>query len=189
MRRRVVLGVVVTGVVAAGGAGFALRPPAAGPDSSEPAPAPEVATANPDGSVHHEVELVARSVDLTHLGVHTHANWVVFELPFDVDDPSVHHVHFAPRATTDTAIGALRTRFGCLRTRAVGPVTSGAISKFTKNGVDDTSRFDEHSLAPTTSARAYAINIPTRLANAAACWRPALARPETWRLRVFWDTR
>lgn len=175
----------LAGALVAGGVVYALRPPPAREVANANAPPlAEQITTRPDGSVHHALELVAREVDIAHLGVHTHANWVVFELPFDVTDEAVKRVSFAARTTTDADVGALHTRLGCLR---VPPTPMGEWAYFTKNGVGFTHTFDEHGLVPTQSPRALAINLPTRLANAAACWRPALAKPETWRLRVEWD--
>jgi hypothetical protein len=186
MRRSRALGVVFAGALLAGGAVYALRPPAALAEANEPLPSPAGETSvNRDGSMHHRLELVAHVVDIAHLGAHTHANWVVFELPFDSTDPTVRRVRFSARTTTDAAIGALHTRFGCVR---VPPTNPRAWAHFTQNGVGHTHDFDEHELAPTHSPRGYAINVPTRLANAAACWRPSLARRETWRLLVEWDS-
>jgi hypothetical protein len=141
------------------------------------------------GWVRTWVELEASRIDLGHTGQHTHANWVVFELPFDPASPDVRNVTFQPRAISDTDVAMLQTPFGCLPAPTLGPVDDERWSKYTASGVADTSRFVWHELAPTHSPRAYAINVPTRVANAAACRDPSLYERTTWRLVVEWDAR
>jgi hypothetical protein len=140
-----------------------------------------------DGRTRTWVELEASRVDLAHTGQHTHANWVVFELPFDPSSPDIHDVTFLPRALSDTDVAMLETPFGCLPAPTLGPVDDSRWSKYTLHGVGGTSPFDEHELAPTRDPRAYAINVPTRVANAAACRDPSLFERTTWRLVVEWD--
>ena len=136
----------------------------------------------------HRVELEAVAVELTHLGQHTHANWVVFHLPFDASAPGIRNVRFEPHALRETNIAALPTVIGCVPTPTLGSVESRAWSEFTTNGTSGTRRFADHPFAPTTDAHTFAVNVPTRVANAAACWDPILREPSTWRLDVSWES-
>ncbi len=178
----IVIGLVLT-------AGAALVTPPGGEDASaEELPTGREETSElPGGRRRHRAELVARLVDLGHVGVHTHANWVVFELPFDVTRGEAKNVRFTPRTTADSSVGAYHASLACLRVPSVGPVGDSRWAKYTANGLAGTHGFWEHELAPTRDARAYAINVPSRVANAARCWLPALTRPETWRLVVEWE--
>lgn len=142
-----------------------------------------------DGWTRKWVELEASRVDLGHTGQHTHANWVVFDLPFDPASREVRNVTFIPRSLSDTDVAMLETPLGCLPAPTLGPVEDPRWSKYTLAGVSGTSRFDEHELSPTHGERAYAINVPTRVANAAACRDPSLRERTTWRLVVEWDVR
>jgi len=126
--------------------------------------APDVPLAPPiDDGHHHVVELEAQRVDLSHTGAHTHANWVIFELPFAVNDPTIRKVSFRQRTLVDSNVGALHFAFVCLPAPPTEP------HSFTVNGAGHTSVLATHPYAPTFDARAYAINVPTRVANAAAC--------------------
>jgi hypothetical protein len=141
----------------------------------------------PDGWTRTWVELETSSVDLGHTGQHTHANWVVFELPFDPASPDVRNVTFLPRALSDTDVGMLETPFGCVPAPTLGPVEDPRWSKYSLRGVYGTTPFAWHELAPAHGPRAYAINVPTRVANAAACRDRSLYETTTWRLVVEWD--
>lgn len=182
MRKAVAFG---AGGAALAGAAALFVPPSARESGTEPVAS--VTTVLPDGRVRRRVELVARDVDLSHPGIHTHANWVVFELPFDTTSGDVRAVRFFPRTTVRSDVGALLTPIGCLRTPSIGPVQSGVWTKLTRGAVGGTLHLWEHELVPTKSSRDYAINVPSRVANAAACWLPALARNDTWRLVVEWE--
>lgn len=139
---------------------------------------------------HHEVELSARVVDLGHLGVHTHANWVVFELPFEPSDPHVRNVRFAPRTTVRSDVGAVRLGPLCIRTPSTGGFDDPRWTKLTRTGGAGTRPFWEWGgEVPHATASAFVVSVPSRVANAAACRIPALLRPEAWRLGVSWDTR
>lgn len=135
------------------------------------------------------VELEASRVDLGHTGRHTHANWVVFELPFDPASPDVRNVTFLPRALSDTDVAMLQTPFGCVPAPTLGAVDDPRWSKYTESGAGGAMPFSWHDLAPAHDARAYAINVPTRVANTAACRDPSLYERTTWRLVVEWDAQ
>lgn len=163
------------------------------PEAIAKAPPPPLMTgtarALSDGWTRRWVEIEASHVDLGHTGRHTHANWVVFDLPFDPASSEIRNVTFMPRALSDTDVAMLETPFGCLPAPTLGPVEDSRWSKYTLRGVSGTSPFDWHELAPTHDARAYAINVPTRVANTAACRDRSLFEKTTWRLVVEWDVR
>ena len=136
----------------------------------------------------HHVELEATAVDLNHLGQHTHANWVVFALPFDTAAPGIRNVRFEPHALRETNVAALPTAIGCVPTPTLGPVEGRAWGEFTANGANGTRFFADHPFAPTSDSHTFAVNVPTRVANAAACWDPSLRERATWRLDVSWES-
>ena len=172
-----------------GMAAVVLAPPGEEVVDAAPLAAP-VGSAQGERGDHHEVELSARLVDLGHLGVHTHANWVVFELPFDPSDPHVHRVRFAPRTTVRSDVGAVRIGPLCIRTPSTGGFDDPRWTKMTRTGGAGTRPFWEWGDAvPHASARAFVVSVPSRVANAAACRIPGLLRPDAWRLGVGWDTR
>ena len=162
------------------------------PPREEPAAAVapiEDTSAPTEDARHHAVELSARLVDLDHLGVHTHANWVVFDLPFDVMDPRVRHVRFSPRTTVSSDVGAIRIGPLCVRAPATGGVDDPRWTKLTLSGGAGTRPFWEWGGdVPHASGRTLVVSVPSRVANAAACGIGALKRRETWRLGVAWDT-
>ncbi len=185
-RSRRVLAVAATALLASPLA--LLVPPQVGDIDDAPARV-ETLEPLPDGWARHDVELVARAVDLGHLGVHTHANWVVFDLPFDPTVAGLRHVRLAPRTTVRSDLGALRLGPLCLRTTTVGDVADPRWTKLTKTGGAGTRPFWEwDGDVPGAAPRAFVLSVPSRVANAAACWVPALTRRESWRLAVTWET-
>lgn len=175
-------------IFVAGAALFSERPASGLVLDSLPPLAPHTSRALGGGWVHHEVELSATRVDLGHTGRHTHANWVVFMLPFDTTQRDVRNVRFRPRSLADTDVAALYTPLGCLPAPRKGPVEDPGWTKFTLTGIGGTRSLHSHALAPTHDSRAYAINVPTRVANVAACGERALASPASWRLVVSWES-
>lgn len=141
-----------------------------------------------DGWTAHEVELEPVLVDLAHLGVHTHANWVVFELPFDTTAKSVRRIELRPRSLRETNVAALPTRLGCVPAPSLGAVEGRGWAEYTASGTDGTGWLSDHPLAPRRDGRVFAINVPTRVANAAACWDPKLRDAAAWRLVVSWES-
>ncbi len=175
-------------IVAAGAALFSGRPASeAGAHTPRPPLAPFASRVLPDGWTHSSVELEAQTVDLGHLGQHTHANWVVFELPFDTTRRDLRNVRFRVRALAETDVGAVYTPLVCLPAPTLGPVEDRRWAKLTLGGIGGTERLWSHELAPTHDPRAYAINVPTRVANAAACAEPSLTSRSSWRLEVEWE--
>lgn len=137
----------------------------------------------------HHVEIEAKSADLTHLGQHTHANWVLFDLPFDPASAAIRNLHFEPRALRDTNIAAIPTAIGCVPTPTLGSVEARAWGEYTERGAGDTRVFADHPHAPAFGPRVFAVNVPTRVANAASCWDPGLREASAWRLDVSWEAR
>lgn len=137
----------------------------------------------------HRARLTAARVSLNGLGIRTHANWVLFRLPFDPrDGDRIRHVEIVPSATVPTAVGALRLGGLCVTTRPSGEVS--AWTPYTTSGVAYTQRFAWHPAPPTDDPTVYGINVPTRVANHVACGRDErLREPERWILDVEWESR
>lgn len=176
-------------IVAASAALFSGRPSLdAVAETPRPPLAPLATYVLADGWTRRSVELEATVVDLGHLGQHTHANWVVFELPFDTTRTDLRNVRFRVRALAETDVGAIYTPLLCLPAPTLGPAPDRRWAKLTLGGIGGTGRLWSHELAPTHDPRAYAINVPTRVANAAACSETVLASRASWRLEVEWDS-
>lgn len=176
-------------VVAVLAALFSGRPAVDAAAGATPPPvAPPSSRVLADGWTRSTVEVEASSVDLGHLGQHTHANWVVFRLPFDTTRRDLRNVRFRVRSLVDTDVAALYTPLVCLPAPTLGPVEDARWAKLTLGGIGGTGRLWSHELAPTHDARAYAVNVPTRVANAAACSEPALTSAASWRLEIEWDS-
>lgn len=166
-----------------------LVPPGRG-EQTIGAPRAEITRPLDGGWVRHEAELVARMVDLGHRGVHTHANWAHFDLPFDPADRNVRAVRLALRTLAPSDVGALRVGPLCLRAPTTGSVADPRWTKLTSTGGAGTRPFWEwDGELPESGARTLLVSVPTRVANAAACWLPDLARAETWRLDAAWESR
>lgn len=142
-----------------------------------------------EGWMRHRIEISAARVDLEHLGVHTHANWIEFALPFDVSDPDIHNVRFVPYTLVASDVGSLAKTHACLPTLTLGGANSGRWAVYTSNALAGTRAFRDHVQAPPKGPRVYAINVPTRVANYADCFAPELREPHVWRLVVQWETR
>ena len=141
-----------------------------------------------DGWTAHRIEIEPSLVDLGHLGQHTHANWVLFELPFDTTARSVRRIELRPRALRETNVAALPTAFGCLPAPTLGAVEGRGWAEYTASGTGGTRWLSDHPLAPARDGRVFAINVPTRVANAAACWDAKLRERAAWRLEVRWES-
>jgi hypothetical protein len=129
-------------------------------------------------------------VRLNGLGARTHANWVLFRLPFDTTrHDRVRAVRFRPTSAATTAVGALRVGSACVTIPASGEV--GEWTVYTVSGIGSTVRFARHPAPPTDDPTILGINVPTRVANYVACGRDGgrLREPETWGLDVAWEER
>ena len=165
-------------------------PAVAPPDAPLPAPT-SLARLGPPGKtwMHRTARVQAASVRLNGLGIRTHANWVLFQLPFDTGDfQHVRDVVFVPSASVPTDVGALRLGSVCVSTAASGTVQDW--SRYTVSGLGYTERFGWHSAPPTSDPTILGINVPTRGANHVACGRdPVLREARAWSLEVSWDER
>jgi len=156
-----------------------------------PLPRVDLRTAGPLAAswTRHRARVTAAVVHLNGLGMKTHANWVLFRLPFDpTQNDRVRDVEFRPSATVPTDVGALRFGSACLTSLPYGDVTDW--SPYTTSGVGGTQEFDGHPAPPTDDPTIYGINVPTRVANHVACGRDDRLRdPGTWLLDIEWEAR
>jgi hypothetical protein len=138
----------------------------------------------------HHASVSAEVVHLNGLGVRTHANWVLFRLPFDTRQRDrIRNVRFAPTAKAPTEVGAIRVGGGiCVTTRPSGQVQDWA--EYTTSGIGGTHHFAHHPAPPTDDPTIYGINVPTRVANHVACGRDDRLRdPSQWQLDIDWEAR
>ncbi len=134
--------------------------------------------------------LTASRVRLNGLGAATHANWVLFRLPFDASDTSrLHNVFFTVASHAPTDVGAIALGSVCVAVPSSGPVDQWAL--YTTSGVGWTQRFGWHGAPPTDDPTVLGINVPTRVANYVACGRDGgkLVDPGDWSLDVSWSER
>lgn len=134
--------------------------------------------------------VAASEVRLGAVGVHTHANWVLFRLPFDSRERArIRHVHVEASASGPTDVGALRVGSICTRVPGFGSLANWSL--FTVGGTGNTGRFGGHPARPTDDPRVVAVNVPTRVANYVACGMDDahLESPAAWSLRIRWEER
>ncbi len=132
----------------------------------------------------------ALRVRLNGLGARTHANWVLFRLPFDTTRKDrIRSVRYRPSCRSRTDVGALRIGSVCVQFRPAGSVESWTL--YTVGGVGNTRRFAWHPSPPTDDPTLLGINVPTRVANHVACGRDEgnLLDPAEWTLDVTWEER
>ena len=137
----------------------------------------------------HRARVTAERVHLTGLGMKTHANWVLFRLPFDpTQTDRIRSVGFRPSATVPTDVGALRFGGACVTTLPYGDVSDWAA--YTTSSVAGTLPFGWHPAPPSNDPTIYGINVPTRVANHVACGRDDRLRdPSRWILDIEWEAR
>ena len=167
-------------------------PPAMPSPRATPLPPGETTIKGPIAAswTHRTARLSAVQVRLNGLGARTHANWVLFRLPFDANQKDrIRSLRFAPDAAWRTDVGALRVGSVCAEIPPSGTVRSWAI--YTASGIGRTERFAWHPAPPTSDPTIVGINVPTRVANFSACgWDDGRLRdPQTWTLEVSWDER
>jgi hypothetical protein len=150
---------------------------------------------SPDGPVTNDwtpkaARVPAVRVRLNGLGARTHANWVLFRLPFDTTRKDrVRSVRYRPSCRSRTDVGAIRVGSICLGFRPAGSVENWTL--YTVGGVGRTARFAWHPAPPTDDPTILGINVPTRVANYVACgWDEGnLLDPAQWSLDVTWEER
>ncbi|MDF2693719.1 MAG: hypothetical protein K0S65_2102, partial [Labilithrix sp.] len=128
-------------------------------------------------------------VRLNGLGARTHANWVLFRLPFDASQwQRVRSVRFHARSLARTEVGALRLGSVCVPFPSDGGVDRWAL--YTVSGIGRTERYFWHPSPPTDDPTIAGLNVPTRVANYVACGQDdALRDPENWTLEIAWEER
>ena len=169
---------------------FAMLIPVSAPQSPEPLPrgSPWPSGPRAESWTRRTSRIAAIQVRLGGLGARTHANWILFRLPFDTTAlDRIRHVRFTVAATAETNVGALRIGSVCTPIRAYGPVESW--TQYTMGGISGTDDFGDHATAPTADPTLFGIAVPTRVANYVACGRDAgrLEQPGTWHLEVTWE--
>ncbi len=167
-------------------------PPNRDPPREEPIDRGAVRPAGPPGEAWvHRVALVSGlRVRLNGLGARTHANWVLFRLPFHADQSKrVRSVRFTPSSAARSDVGALRIGSVCVPAPSDHGVEHWAI--YTTSGIGRTEQYRWHPAAPTDDPTVAGINVPTRVANYVACGRDEgkLDEPSNWTLTVEWDER
>ena len=137
----------------------------------------------------HRARVTAERVHLTGLGMKTHANWVLFRMPFDpTETDRIRDVELRPSATVPTDVGAIRLGGVCVTTLPYGDVTDW--SPYTTSGVGGTRDFAWHPAPPTDDPTIYGVNVPTRVANHVACGREdRLREVRSWILDIEWEAR
>lgn len=172
--------------------GFVVPASEASETTYAPLPPPETRPAPPAGSTWtpRTARLDAIQVRLGAVGAHTHANWVFFRLPFDTTERQrIRAVRFKPSASMDPNVAAVRVGNLCLPYDCFGPLETW--TPYTAGGAGGSLAFWEHPNAPTSDETILGINVPTRVANYAACgWDGGrLARDDNWHLDVSWEER
>lgn len=167
-------------------------PPTAQLAQEEPLP---VGESRPDGELsaswtRRTAKVEGLRVRLNGLGARTHANWVLFRLPFDASQRQrIRSVHFAASSSAPTAVGALRIGSVCVTIPSSGGVDNWTL--YTMSGIGHTERYGWHPSPPTDDPTIVGINVPTRVANYVACgWGDGRLRaPESWTLEIEWEER
>jgi hypothetical protein len=132
----------------------------------------------------------ASRVRLNGLGARTHANWVLFRLPFSaMQGDRVRAVRFTPHVASRSDVGALLVGSLCFDFPSRGGID--AWSLYTVSGIGHTERFGWHIAPPTNDPTILGINVPTRVANYVACGLDEghLRRPDDWSLSIEWEER
>lgn len=158
----------------------------------EPLPRVDLRLPDPPGDVWVKKRAHSKAirVKLNGLGARTHANWVLFRLPFDASQRSrLRNVHYEIDAKSQTEVGALLIGSICTRFPTYGG--AGSWTSYTSSGVARTMHFDWHPAPPTDDPTILGLNVPTRVANYVACgWDEGhLTDPEDWSIDISWEQR
>jgi hypothetical protein len=152
-------------------------------------------TAHLDGPVaetwtRRHARVTASRVRLHATGARTHANWILFQVPFDTTQRDRVRIHsWASSSAADSDVGALMLGSVCLPFPSSGGVDDWAV--WTVGGIYPTERLRWHPFPPTDDPTVIALNVPTRVANYVACGMDdgKLVDPEQWTLDLTWDER
>ena len=170
---------------------FALLMPAGAPRGPEERlPLGDVAPEGPRATdwTRRTARVTASQVRLGGLGARTHANWILFRLPFATTAlDRVRRVRFSVTASVDTDVAALRIGSVCTPMQTYGPIERWTM--YTVGGIAGTDDFGDHPTAPTADPTLLGIAVPTRVANYVACGRDdgRLEETSTWHLEVSWE--
>ncbi|MFO0739900.1 MAG: hypothetical protein U0270_28640 [Labilithrix sp.] len=141
--------------------------------------------------IKHRMEITALRVRLNGLGARTHANWVLFRLPFDTTQRDrIRRIDFEIVSKAPSDVAALLVGSICADFPSYGDGIRDWTS-YTVTGVSWTQPFGWHSAPPTNDPTVLGLNVPTRVANYAACgWDGGHLRdPENWVLNIQWEER
>lgn len=158
----------------------------------EPIPVVDLKLPEPRGPewVKMSAHSAALRVRLNGLGARTHANWVLFRLPFDADQKDrIRRVKYTISAKSKTEVGALMIGSVCTRFPTSGG--AGSWTSYTSSGIARTMHFDWHPHPPSDDPTILGLNVPTRVANYVACgWDEGhLTDPEDWSIDISWEQR
>jgi hypothetical protein len=167
-------------------------PPTVQPAPEDPLPRGEL---RPDGAIastwtKRTAHVRASRVRLNGLGAKTHANWVLFQLPFDsTRHQRIRSVMLTPSVRSRTDVGAIRIGSICVRMPPGGGVREWTL--YTVGEIGRTERFYWHPVRPTDDPTILGLNVPTRVANYVACgWDEGhLLDPDAWSVDISWEER
>jgi hypothetical protein len=128
-------------------------------------------------------------VRLNATGARTHANWVLFRLPFDsTQRDRIRRVMIHATASVDTDVAALLLGSVCLPFPTSGDVSHW--SSYSVGGMWPMLPFRLHGQPASDDPTIVAINVPTRVANYVACGGDDRLRdPATWTIDIIWEER
>jgi hypothetical protein len=141
--------------------------------------------------IKHKMEITALRVRLNGLGARTHSNWVLFRLPFDVrQEDRIRKIDFEIVSKAPSDVAAMMIGSVCMEVAKYGDGIRDW-SSYTQNGVSWTDPFGWAPAAPTNDPTILGLNVPTRVANYAACgWDDGHLRDEeNWVLNIEWEER
>lgn len=145
-----------------------------------------------DHWIKHRMEITALRVSLNGLGARTHANWVLFRLPFDTTQHDrIRRIDFEIVSKAPSDVAAVMVGSICAEVPRYGDGIHDW-SSFTVDGVSWTKPFWQAAgTPPTEDPTILGLNVPTRVANYAACgWDDGNLRdPENWVLNIQWEER
>jgi hypothetical protein len=133
--------------------------------------------------------IAASRVRLHATGARTHANWVLFRLPFDsTQRDRIRRVRIHATSTVDTNVAALLLGSVCVPFPTSGDVSHWPL--FSVGGIWPMLPFRLHGQPATDDPTIVAINAPTRVANYVACGGDErLEDPDRWAIDVTWEER
>lgn len=137
-----------------------------------------------------QARVTASRVRLHATGARTHANWILFQVPFDTTQRDRIRVRsWTSSSGANSDVGALRLGSVCIPFPSSGGVDNWAI--WSVGGLYPSQPLRWHPFPPTDDPTVIALNVPTRVANYVACGMDdgRLVDPAQWTLEITWDER